>query len=172
MIPFHDDVRDHLAKFLLDRHRMFSFLKPKPSASASRAAPKDKRVPSVHVGGVNTGAQGARRPPPMFAPASPDVWKKQRKLPGATETRVSDAAMAWMQSLPKAHRPMRTCQAYPHVVNHLCGWWDNPDALASYFDDLLNSSRQNRQGFPAPIKTEIETLLTFARLRGLVVKAD
>lgn len=148
----------------------FSFLKPKPKpAPAARPRPSASAMPKVMVG--NVGATAA-----ASAPAGRDaddasrqqMFKKLRRAPSATEMRVGDAAMTWLLSLPKELRPLQCCKAYPHVVNHLAGWWDSPEALDSYFDDLLQSRRKQRVGFPAPIKAEIEALFAHARNTGLV----
>jgi hypothetical protein len=145
----------------------FLKLKPKPSAAPARPRPSVAAMPKVMVGSV--GAPEQQAPASYVGDAARRAdFKKLRRPSTATETRVGDTAMAWLISLPKELRPTQCCMAYPHVVNHLAGWWDSPEALASYFEDLLHSPRKHRAGFPAPIKAEIEALFVQARATGLV----
>lgn len=149
----------------------FSFLKPKPKAPVAPAArPRPPAMPKVMVGNVGAPEPLARAPniDDVDEPSRQAMYKKLRRPPSATETRVGEAALQWLLTLPKDVRPVKCCQAYPHVVNHLAGWWDSPEALASYFDDLLHSRRKQRAGFPAPVLAEIQALLAHARGTGLV----
>ncbi len=145
----------------------FLKLKPKPAAAPARPRPSVPAQPKVMVGSV-----GAPDPIASFSQVEESarraLFKKLRRPTTATEMRVSDAAMAWLLSLPKELRPTQCCKAYPHVVNHLAGWWDSREALASYFEDLLHSPRKQRAGFPPPIKAEIEALFVQARATGLI----
>ena len=148
----------------------FSFLKPKPKPSPlpSRPRPTAVAIPKVMVGNV-----GAVPALPEAAPLNDEAgrerfYRKLRREPTATELRVGEAAMAWLVALPKHVRPVQCCRAYPHVVNHLAGWWDSAEGLGAYFDDLLNSPRKQRAGFPPAIRAELEALLAHARAEGLV----
>ncbi len=142
---------------------VFTFLKPKPKAQPARRA-SSARLPDVIVGRVGAAQAMAA----TSKPSSNDTMKKLRRPPTSTEMRVGDVTMAWLQSLPTDIRPLKTCHAYPHVVNHLAGWWDNAEGLGSYFEDLLYSSRSARVGFPPPIKAEIENLRAFASSQKLL----
>ncbi len=150
----------------------FSFLKLKlkPTPAPVRPRPVTPQRPVVQVGHVGAGrASPSDDTVDEQAEASKhSIYKKLRRAASHTELRVGDAAMAWLLTLPPNVRPLNCCKAYPHVVNHLAGWWDSPDALGEYFVDLLNSPRKKRAGFPPPVKTELEALLAYARVEKLV----
>jgi hypothetical protein len=147
----------------------FLFLKPKPKSLAETARARSSATASPKVMVGNVGAAVRSTPLPDVDDSSRQaMFKKLRRSPSATEIRVGDAAMTWLLGLPQELRPLQCCKAYPHVVNHLAGWWESPEALASYFDDLLHSHRKQRAGFPAPIKAELLALLAHARGSGLV----
>jgi hypothetical protein len=152
---------------------VFSFFnKPKsaPAPARERVA-KPKVVPTVHVGGISTVAKRAPVEEVFFKqPGTSDAVKKLRRQPTASDLRLKDEALQWMSQLPREVRPMKTCQAYPHVVNHLAGWWPIPEGLTDYFDDLLESKRKGRQGFPEPVRKELEVLQTYARLKKLLIQ--
>lgn len=150
---------------------VFPFLKPKPKpkVAVTRPRPGSPGLPTVMVGSVGA----APRTAPVADDASrQQMYKQLRRPPTATELRVSDVAMAWLLTLPKELRPLECCQRYPHVVNHLAGWWDNADGLDAYFADLLHGTRKRRAGFPAPVKREIDALFAYADSRGLVKASD
>ena len=150
----------------------FSFLKPKPKAPPVVAARPRPGTPMPRVMVGNVGAPEPLHRPPNIndvdEASRQAMYKKLRRPPSATETRVGEVAMQWLLSLPKDVRPLECCKAYPHVVNHLAGWWDSPEALASYFDDLLHSRRKKRAGFPAPVQAEIQALFAHARGTGQI----
>ncbi len=144
----------------------FPFLKPKPKAPPARPRSNASSLPTVMVGSV--GAAVPRNASDSDDATKALIYKKLRRSPTQTELRVGDTAMAWLISLPKDLRPVQCCQRYPHVVNHLAGWWDNAEGLTAYFDDLRNGSRKQRAGFPAPVKSEIEALYAHAQGVGLL----
>jgi hypothetical protein len=147
------------------------FSKPKPAPVRERSA-KPKVMPTVHVGGISTvTARSIAAQAPIFksGPLTDEV-KKQRRVTAPNDAKLKDGSLRWLEQLPKQHRPLKTCQAYPHVVNHLAGWWDIPEGLSDYFEDLLNSKRTGRQGFPLPVKAELETLRAYARVKKLLIE--
>jgi hypothetical protein len=54
--------------------------------------------------------------------------------------------------------PHRLVARFPHVAMRLEALWNDAEAVASYFTELMVSSRPNRQGFPPDIAAEIMSL--------------
>lgn len=63
-----------------------------------------------------------------------------------------------LSSTAKTRYPHRVVAQFPHVAKRLDELWNDPDALADYFTDLLVSQRPNRKGFPPDVVSEIMTL--------------
>ena len=57
--------------------------------------------------------------------------------------------------------PWKTAERFPHVVEKLASLWQNPPAIRAYFDQLLLTRRESREGFPLEIYTEIFSLSEF-----------
>jgi hypothetical protein len=87
-----------------------------------------------------------------------NYWKKLRRAPTADDQRVNDSGLVWMARLPQLLRPHETAIRYPHVVNNLAKAWSDDDARAVLFDDLLNSPRRKRKGFPVDVARELRAL--------------
>ncbi len=58
----------------------------------------------------------------------------------------------------KNRYPRNLVAQFPHVAKRLDQLWDDPDALAEYFTDLMVSRRPNRRGFPPEVAAEIMSL--------------
>jgi hypothetical protein len=69
--------------------------------------------------------------------------------------------------------PHQLVDRYPHIAQHIESLWNNADAVADYFSDLMIPSRPNRQGFPAEVAAEIMSLsMAFDRIGSLVFAED
>lgn len=68
----------------------------------------------------------------------------------------------WYHALPPGFRPTELARRHPHVVNRLGLLWDDADALAGYFRDLLLTQRQHRCGFASSVLAELMHLQAFA----------
>ncbi len=100
-----------------------------------------------------------------FGSAGKRDWKKLRRPPSTTDRRVTDEAMQWMALLPRNLRLMHTMRDYPHVVNGLVAVWNKPEELSIHFENLINSSRQNRAGFPPLVRAELVALRAYSLLK-------
>lgn len=69
--------------------------------------------------------------------------------------------------------PHQLVARYPHIAQQIESLWNNADAVADYFSDLMIPSRPNRQGFPADVAAEIMSLsMAFDRIGSLVFADD
>lgn len=65
--------------------------------------------------------------------------------------------------------PHQLVARYPRVAQHIEQHWNNAEALADYFTELMISSRPGRQGFPQDVAAEIMSLsLVYDRIGHLV----
>lgn len=54
--------------------------------------------------------------------------------------------------------PHHLAARFPHVMQKLDQYWDDPDALTEYFSELMVSRRPGRRGFPPEVGAEILSL--------------
>ena len=54
--------------------------------------------------------------------------------------------------------PWKTSEHFPQIVEKICSLWSNPAAIREYFEQLLLTQRETRQGFPQEVYTEIDRL--------------
>jgi hypothetical protein len=74
-------------------------------------------------------------------------------------------AVRLLQALPAEMRLIALRGEYPRILNHIAALWDEPKALARYFDSLLIDSRGGRGGFPFRVIAELAELRNYrARL--------
>lgn len=74
-------------------------------------------------------------------------------------------AVRLLQVLPAEMRLVALRGEYPRILNHIAALWDEPKALARYFDSLLMDSRGGRGGFPFRVIAELAELRNYrARL--------
>ena len=73
------------------------------------------------------------------------------------------ASNRWVESLPCEVRPLALASKYPRIVNLLARHWNDYDACATYFGQLLFDDRGNRQGFPVAVKSDIKILQEYFR---------
>lgn len=56
------------------------------------------------------------------------------------------------------HFPWKTSARFPQIVEKIAELWPNATAMRAYFEQLLLTERETRQGFPQEIYTEIDSL--------------
>jgi len=71
---------------------------------------------------------------------------------------LAEAAVRWMQLLPRHVQPLKTAERFPHVANGLAAAWQAPASCRAYFEQLLLDHRGNRKGFPKPVAAELAAL--------------
>lgn len=54
--------------------------------------------------------------------------------------------------------PRALVAQFPHVARRIDGLWQDPDAMAEYFSELMVSQRPDRRGFPPEVGAEIMKL--------------
>jgi hypothetical protein len=92
----------------------------------------------------------------------PGYWHRVRRPAGKPDLVLLPLTMEWMRTLPKEIWPLQTGATYPRILNRIAHAWANRDEREFVFEDLLNSRRKNRRGFPAPVKEELQALQIFA----------
>jgi hypothetical protein len=51
--------------------------------------------------------------------------------------------------------PAELSARYPHILEKLESLWDQPEKVRAYFQELLVTQRETRQGFPVEVYMEI-----------------
>jgi hypothetical protein len=100
--------------------------------------------------------------PAIAALAGPEYWSKVRRGTQATDRALTGASMTWLAELPAQLRPQATMARYPRVINLLAESWPDAQAREHAFDDLLNSRRRGRRGFPIDVERELSALCLYA----------
>jgi hypothetical protein len=67
----------------------------------------------------------------------------------------------WIARIPPRFQPLTTARRHPHIVNRLCEIWNDPAAVAVYFQSLLLSSRPGRMGFSFDVLGELVDLQSY-----------
>jgi hypothetical protein len=93
---------------------------------------------------------------------SPEYWTKVRRKPQATDRALTGRSMTWLAELPAEVRPQITMTRYPRVINMLAESWADAEEREDAFDDLLNSRRRGRRGFPIDVERELSALCLYA----------
>lgn len=71
---------------------------------------------------------------------------------------VTPSFLMWFRQLPREIRPFKLLDRHPHVLHHLQSVWPRPWTTHQYFQGLLLSDRQERQGFTPDVLLEIQAL--------------
>lgn len=69
----------------------------------------------------------------------------------------SDKLFAFIQG-HEDRFPWKTSERFPQIVEKIASLWLNPPLMRAYFEQLLLTQRETRQGFPQEIYTEIDAL--------------
>jgi hypothetical protein len=75
--------------------------------------------------------------------------------PSRQDPTLKPHTVAWAERLPAALRPNELMRRYPRVANRLALCWNDPVLTNRLLEDLLVDRRGGRQGFPAPIRSEL-----------------
>ena len=119
---------------------------------------------------TSTNVHSATIPPALSLEASPpSEWHALRRAIDAKESHLRERTFKWLATLPAAVRPMATARQYARIVNRLSDLWAHCESTRLYFQSLLIDRRQDREGFPAAVKEELEILQNyyFEHLSGL-----
>ncbi len=85
--------------------------------------------------------------------------------PQADETFFKDAQLF---ALLKGHEhayPRQLATHYPQILERIIAVWSSPETARTYFQSLLMTDRNTRQGFPQQVYTELLALsLVYDRL--------
>jgi hypothetical protein len=88
----------------------------------------------------------------------PGYWEPRRRKLLPRDRALTGPTIDWLLALPSALRPHALCEHYPRVANALAQAWPHADGRAQMLDALLADERGGRQGFPAEVRREIESL--------------
>ena len=83
-------------------------------------------------------------------------WDAERR-PAPPEP-LTEAAAAWLVTLPIAVRPRELARKFPRIANRLCELWRRPAQCDRYFKTLMMDERGGRKGFPPEVAAELSTL--------------
>jgi hypothetical protein len=97
-----------------------------------------------------------------WRPADP---ASMRQPPSPYDKTLSLAALGWLSELALEVAPLALASRFPRIVNRLARFWDSPQMIEAYFEDLLIDRRGNRQGFPPRILNELLVLAKYHRAR-------
>jgi hypothetical protein len=86
-------------------------------------------------------------------------WLPRRKA--RPYERLLATTAAWCSLLPPDLQPTVLCTSFPRIANGLATGWSDRDATMRYFDDLLTDKRGGRQGFPADVLEELQSLKAY-----------
>lgn len=92
-----------------------------------------------------------------------------RRTTGNGERPLRDRTFRWLATLPAGVRPIATGRQYPRIVNRIADLWGHCEYTRLHFQSLLIDRRRGRRGFPAEVRTELESLQQyyFEHLSGL-----
>ncbi len=84
-------------------------------------------------------------------------WTAQRS---AAVVKLLPATEKWLAGLPERVRPVELARGYPRIANDLARLWQQPKEWDVFLDELLlvRYGDRVRQGFPAPVASELAAL--------------
>jgi len=109
-----------------------------------------------HVPATGTAAT-TRGTPSSASSAAPQDWSRHRKARPAEC--LLPSSENWLDQLPPDVFPGALATHYPRIVNLIAERWNDRRGCAACFVDLLVDRRGGRQGFPAPVKSDLLMLL-------------
>jgi hypothetical protein len=95
-------------------------------------------------------------------PANP---ASMRQPASPYDGKLNLAATAWMSELPQQVAPLTLAHQFPRIVNRLARFWDSPQMIDQYLEQLLVDRRGRRKGFPEKALEELYALAEFHRRR-------
>jgi len=96
---------------------------------------------------------------PSDASAESHDWSKLRKAQPAKI--LLPIGKKWLEQLPPEVFPSALATTYPRIVNLIALEWNDRRNCSKYFSELLNDQRGGRQGFPAPVRRDLENLRAY-----------
>jgi len=100
---------------------------------------------------------GGRGPKPRELMTDSD-WVRHRAPPRHRDEQLSDDALEWLAELPEDFRPAALAERYPRIVNRLAQLWRDPGLTEHLLDELVVPRRPGRQGFPAEVTLDLQSL--------------
>lgn len=85
-------------------------------------------------------------------------WLSLRKPLSPANFLLDARTFRWLLKLPKLSRPMQLSWQFPRIANRFAKVWKDQNECQRYFEELLNSRRDSRRGFPAEIVQELTAL--------------
>jgi len=85
-------------------------------------------------------------------------WIRHRVPPRHRDEELSDDAVNWLARLPEDFRPAALAERFPRVVNRLAQLWQDPGLTEHFLDELVVPRRPGRQGFPAEVTVDLQSL--------------
>jgi hypothetical protein len=76
----------------------------------------------------------------------------------ANDAFFKDANLLALLKGHEQHYPKQLSEQYPQIVERIVAVWSSPDTARSYFQNLLMTDRNTRQGFPSQVYTELLAL--------------
>jgi hypothetical protein len=92
------------------------------------------------------------------APMTDADWTRHRAPTRHRDATLSDDAVEWLARLPEDFRPAALAERFPRIVNRLAQLWRDPGLTEHLLDDLVAPRRPGRQGFPADVTVDLQSL--------------
>lgn len=93
------------------------------------------------------------------------VWARRRKPQTSIDQKLSVLGEQWLASLPEdlmlVHLPVR----YPRIINQIAINWPLLYNSNKYLDALTIRQREDRQGFPEEVLSELIKISIYCRSR-------
>ncbi len=78
--------------------------------------------------------------------------------PQASESFFKDSRLLALLKGHEQHYPQRLSEQYPQIIERIVALWGEPNTARQYFQNLLMTDRNSRQGFPPQVYTELLAL--------------
>ena len=91
-------------------------------------------------------------------------WSKLRKAKPAEH--LLPSSKKFLDQLPPEVFPSALASLYARIVNLIALHWNDHASCESYFEELFIDRRGGRQGFPAPVRRDLENLRAYFQRRG------
>jgi len=85
-------------------------------------------------------------------------WVRLRAPERHRDQTLSPGALEWLERLPDGFCPETLAERFPRIVNRFAMLWPDPGLTENYLDELLMPKRPDRQGFPAEVTFELQSL--------------
>jgi hypothetical protein len=96
---------------------------------------------------------------PSEPSADSQDWSKLRKAQPAEI--LLPIGKELLDQLPPEVFPAALVTSYPRIVNVVALHWNDRRICSGYFSELLHDWRGGREGFPAPVRRDLENLRAY-----------